>query len=76
MSPTLTPTLDRIADFVNALKLFLDESDIVAIETLANRISPFRIEFRPVAVGEAISFRPELVLQQEKLPRSAMPPCG
>ncbi|KFG83680.1 hypothetical protein MANI_028488 [Metarhizium anisopliae] len=64
-APTSTPTLDSIAHFVNAVKLFLDESDIISIDTLASRMSPFRIDFQQGPMEDPGSIRPVLVLENE-----------
>lgn len=66
-APTSTPTLDSIAHFVNAVKLFLDESDIVSIDILASRMSPFRIDFQEGPMEDPDSIRPVLVLENEPL---------
>nr|A0A0M4LAF6.1 RecName: Full=Aurovertin biosynthesis cluster transcription factor aurF; AltName: Full=Aurovertin biosynthesis cluster protein F [Calcarisporium arbuscula]ALD83632.1 putative transcriptional factor [Calcarisporium arbuscula] len=55
--------------FVDAIKSLLDESDITTLVALANRLSPFRVDYRRVVVGDALSVKPILVLEHEQ------PPC-
>ncbi|QLI68243.1 Aurovertin biosynthesis cluster transcription factor aurF [Metarhizium brunneum] len=65
---TSPPILDNAYYFIEATRSLLDEGDVTALDTLASRLSPFRIQYRSVVEGDIISVKPVLVLEHEQSP--------
>lgn len=65
---TYTPISDNTHHFIEATRSLLDEGDVTALDALASRLSPFRIKYRPVVVGDVVSVKPVLVLEHEQSP--------
>lgn len=68
LSPTSLPTPGNTDQFVDAMKTMLDEGDISTLNALANRLSPFQINFKQVVVGDAVAVKPVLVLEDGQPP--------
>ncbi|KAH8799370.1 hypothetical protein F5884DRAFT_869271 [Xylogone sp. PMI_703] len=54
----------NIDEFVDALKVFIEESDVANIELLATRLAPYRVEVAQVDSSSGEHFRPKLVLEK------------
>lgn len=63
LSPTSAPTPGNTDQFIDAMKTLLDEGDISTLHALANRLSPFQINFKQVVVGDAVAVKPVIVLE-------------
>lgn len=68
LAPTSIITLDNAGHFIGAIRSLLDESDITTLNVLADRLSPYKINFQQVVLGDTVSIKPMLVLEDGRPP--------
>nr|AFO67569.1 hypothetical protein [Epichloe inebrians] len=60
-----TTFTDDVRVFGDAVRFLLEQNDTDSLSVLASRLTPFRIDFKETLVGDALSFQPVLVFENE-----------